>query len=232
MEKIKKDDLENYSKPNPEIVNAESEYKKWVSDIKLRVRQSQIKAAIKVNTELLKFYWYLGNEIVEKQKHAHWGDGFLKRLSNDLMFDFPDIKGFELRNLRRIKQWFLTYNQLDAIRAHLVPELQNMFFSIPWGHHILIMQRCKNIDKALFYIQQTLENNWSRSVLDWQIDSNLYERKGSKISNFSKTLPDVQSDLANQIVKDPYNFTSLPLVKITKKKTYNVVWNTIFIAFC
>lgn len=131
MEKIKKDDLENYSKPNPEIVNAESEYKKWVSDIKLRVRQSQIKAAVKVNTELLKFYWYLGNEIVEKQKHAHWGDGFLKRLSNDLMFDFPDIKGFELRNLRRIKQWFLTYNQLDAIRAHLVPELQNMFFSIP-----------------------------------------------------------------------------------------------------
>ena len=125
------------------------------------------------------------------------------------------VPGAEFRVQR---QWFLTYNQLDAIRAQDVPELQNMFFSIPWGHHILIMQRCKNIDKALFYIQQTLENNWSRSVLDWQIDSNLYERKGSKISNFSKTMPDVQSDLANQIVKDPYNFDFLTISEDYKEK--------------
>ena len=203
---------------NGENVEVTAEYKEWITDIKLRIRQSQIKAAVKINTELLKFYWYLGNGIVEKQKHAHWGDGFLKRLSKDLMTDFPDIKGFELRNLRRIKQWFLTYNQLDTIRAQAVPELQDMFFSIPWGHHILIMQRCKNIDEALFYIQQTLENNWSRGVLDWQIDSNLYERKGSKISNFSKTLPDVQGDLANQIIKDPYNFDFLTISENYKEK--------------
>ena len=195
-----------------------SEYKNWIVDLKLRIRQSQIKAAVKVNTELLRLYWQMGSEIVEKQKNAHWGDGFLKQLSNDLMSDFPDIKGFEVRNLRRMKQWFLTYCQTDTIRTQVVPELQESFFSIPWGHHILIMQRCKDINKAVFYIQQTLENNWSRNVLDWQIDSNLYERRGSKISNFSKVLPDVQSDLANQIIKDPYNFDFLTLNEDYKEK--------------
>lgn len=195
-----------------------SEYKNWIVDLKLRIRQSQIKAAVKVNTELLRLYWQMGSEIVEKQKNAHWGDGFLKQLSNDLMSDFPDMKGFEVRNLRRMKQWFLTYCQTDIIRTQVVPELQESFFSIPWGHHILIMQRCKDINKAVFYIQQTLENNWSRNVLDWQIDSNLYERRGSKISNFSKVLPDVQSDLANQIIKDPYNFDFLTLNEDYKEK--------------
>ena len=195
-----------------------SEYKNWIVDLKLRIRQSQIKAAVKVNSELLRLYWQMGSEIVEKQKNAHWGDGFLKQLSNDLMSDFPDIKGFEVRNLRRMKQWFLTYCQTDIIRTQVVPELQESFFSIPWGHHILIMQRCKDINKAVFYIQQTLENNWSRNVLDWQIDSNLYERRGSKISNFSKVLPDVQSDLANQIIKDPYNFDFLTLNEDYKEK--------------
>lgn len=195
-----------------------SEYKNWIVDLKLRIRQSQIKAAVKVNTELLRLYWQMGSEIVEKQKNAHWGDGFLKQLSKDLISEFPDMKGFEVRNLRRIKQWFLTYCQIDTIRTQVVPELQVTFFSIPWGHHILIMQRCKDINKAIFYIQQTVENNWSRNVLDWQIDSNLYGRKGSKISNFSKVLPDVQSDLANQIIKDPYNFDFLCLNDDYKEK--------------
>lgn len=195
-----------------------SEYKNWIVDLKLRIRQSQIKAAVKVNTELLRLYWQMGIEIVEKQKNAHWGDGFLKQLSNDLMSDFPDMKGFSYRNLRAIKQWFLFYNESFTKWQQVAAILENTFFSIPWGHHILIMQRCKNIDTALFYIQQTLENNWSRNVLDWQIDSNLYERKGSKLSNFSKVLPDVQSDLANQIIKDPYNFDFLSLSENYKEK--------------
>ena len=195
-----------------------SEYKNWIVDLKLRIRQSQIKAAVKVNTELLRLYWQMGSEIVEKHKNAHWGDGFLKQLSNDLMSDFPDMKGFSYRNLRAIKQWFLFYNESFTKWQQVAAILENTFFSIPWGHHILIMQRCKNIDTALFYIQQTLENNWSRNVLDWQIDSNLYERKGSKTCNFSKVLPNVDSDLANQIIKDPYNFDFLSLSENYKEK--------------
>lgn len=217
-----------------------SEYKDWIGELKQRIRQSQIKAAVKVNTELLQLYWQLGGEIVEKQQNAHWGDGFLKQLSADLMTEFPEMKGFSLRNLERIRNWYLFYyehytitaqavpqfgnanrkrvvGKIDAvttkqpasqlgngIRAQVVPQLAESFFSVPWGHHILIMQRCKEMDKALFYIHKTVENNWSRSVLDWQIDSNLFEREGKAVSNFSLTLPKPQSDLAQQITKDPY----------------------------
>lgn len=205
-----------------------SEYKDWIGDLKQRIRQSQIKAAVKVNTELLQLYWQLGGEIVERQQNAKWGDGFLKQLSADLMAEFPEMKGFSYANLRYIKQWYLFYNKkitfcqqlvgkIDAvktkqlvsqseneIRAQFVPQLAETFFSVPWGHHILIMQRCKDMDKALFYIHKTVENNWSRSVLDWQIDSNLFEREGKAVSNFSLTLPKPQSGLAQQITKDPY----------------------------
>ena len=169
-----------------------------------RIRQTQIKAAVKVNTELLKLYWQLGSDIVERQKNAHWGDGFLKQLSQDLSADFPEMSGFSIRNLQLICRWYNFYNEQFTNTKQLVSQLQEDFFSTPWGHHILIMQRCKDTDKALFYIQQTVENNWSRSVLDWQIDSNLYERQGKAISNFTKTLPSPQSDLAQQITKDPY----------------------------
>lgn len=217
-----------------------SEYKHWLGELKQRIRQSQIKAAVKVNTELLQLYWQLGGEIVERQQNAKWGDGFLKQLSEDLNAEFPEMKGFSLRNLERIRNWYLFYyecntitaqavpqlgnanrqqvvGKIDAvttkqpvsqlgngIRAQVVPQLAETFFSVPWGHHILIMQRCKDMDKALFYIHKTLENNWSRSVLDWQIDSNLFEREGKAVSNFSLTLPKPQSDLAQQITKDPY----------------------------
>ena len=212
------------------------EYKNWLGELKQRIRQSQIKAAVRVNTELLQLYWQMGSEIVERQQNAQWGDGFLKQLSADLITEFPEMKGWDERNLRRIKQWYLTYNQEllfraqavpenrqqvvgkidnaigkqpvsqleNEIRAQAVPQLAETFFSVPWGHHILIMQRCKDMDKALFYIHKTVENNWSRSVLDWQIDSNLFEREGKAVSNFSLTLPKPQSDLAQQITKDPY----------------------------
>ena len=195
-----------------------SEYKNWIVDLKLRIRQSQIKAAVKVNTELLQLYWQMGSEIVEKQCKAQWGDGFLKQLSKDLMSEFPDMKGLSYRNLRAIKQWFLFYNESFTNWQQVVANFENTFFSIPWGHHILIMQRCKDMGTALFYLQQTVENNWSRNILDWQIDSKLHERKGSKTCNFSKVLPNVGSDLANQIIKDPYNFDFLSLSENYKEK--------------
>ena len=216
-----------------------SEYKHWLGELKQRIRQSQIKAAVKVNTELIQLYWQLGGEIVERQQNAQWGDGFLKQLSEDLNAEFPEMKGFSIRNLQLICKWHNYYSQyfintkqlvsqlklsqtehlaspsekpfrtqpvpeIDANTKQVVSQFENEFFSIPWGHHILIMQRCKEMDKAMFYIHKTLENNWSRSVLDWQIDSNLFERQGKAVSNFSLTLPKPQSDLAQQITKDPY----------------------------
>lgn len=201
------------------------QYHTWLQDIKKRVRQAQLKAATFVNTALLGFYWNLGADIVEKQKQAAWGSGFLKQLSKDLTAAFPDMKGFSYRNLRAIKQWYLFYFQDDTIMEQPVPQLDEesqpakwqqavaILVQIPWGHNLTIISKCDTAEQALFYVQKTIENNWSRSVLTHQIESDLYGRQGKAITNFKNTLPVPQSDLAGEIIKDPYNFDFLTLTE-------------------
>jgi len=184
-------------------------YSAWLKELKDRVRQVQIKAAVKVNSELLQFYWNLGQDIVEKQKNARWGSGFLKQLSMDLSSEFPDMKGFSERNIKYVRQWFLFYNRNNAIGQQAVAQLTQ----IPWGHNIAIVSKCKNTDEALFYAQKTIQNSWSRSVLVHQIESDLFRREGKAISNFKATLPAPQSDLARETLKDPYNFDFLTLTE-------------------
>jgi predicted nuclease of restriction endonuclease-like (RecB) superfamily len=106
----------------------------------------------------------------------------------------------------------------NAISEQLVPKLETNIFKVPWGHHILILKKIKKIDEALFYINQTVENNWSRSVLEYQIESNLFLRQGKAVTNFKHTMPEIESDLANALLKDPYNFQFLQLEKHAKEK--------------
>ena len=195
-----------------EITNI-TDYKDWLQSLKRRIQQSQIKAAIQVNSELLRLYWQIGKDIVEKQAQAKWGDGFLQTLSADLCKEFPTIKGFSYRNLKSIRQWYLFYNQLDIIGKQVVSQLEVSLFSIPWGHHIMIMQRCKNTQEALFYVHKTIENHWSRSVLEHQIALNLYVRQGKAITNFQHQLPPAMSDLAQELTKDPYIFDFLSITE-------------------
>ena len=190
-----------------------SDYKNWLQTLKGKIQQSQIKAAIQVNSELLRLYWQIGKAIVEKQAKAKWGDGFLQTLSADLCKEFPTMKGFSYRNLKSIRQWFLFYNQEFLIRKQLVSQLEVSLFSIPWGHHIMIMQRCKSIQEALFYVHKTIENHWSRSVLEHQIALNLYARQGKAITNFQQQLPATASDLAQELTKDPYVFDFLSMTE-------------------
>ena len=195
-----------------DIINI-TDYKDWLQDLKGKIQQSQIKAAIQVNSELLRLYWQIGKDIVEKQAQAKWGDGFLQTLSADLCKEFPTMKGFSYRNLKSIRQWYLFYNQLDIIGKQLVSQLEVPLFSIPWGHHIMIMQRCKNTQEALFYVHKTIENHWSRSVLEHQIALNLYVRQGKAITNFQHQLPPAMSDLAQELTKDPYIFDFLSITE-------------------
>jgi len=194
-----------------------TEYKKWIAELKTKFRQAQIKAAIKVNTTLLEFYWELGRDIVEKQKSSNWGSGFLKQLSMDLIAEFPDITGFSKRNLERIRQWYVFYSIAENFTAQVVSHLDNqipdILLQIPWGHNIVIMQKTRSLEEALFYVNKTLENGWSRAVLTHQIESKLFERQGMAITNFAVTLPKPQSDLAGQLIKDPYNFDFLTLTE-------------------
>ena len=197
----------------------DSDYRVWVESLGKRFRQSQIKAAVSVNSEMLRFYWELGRDIVEMHAEQRWGDKLMRNLSKDLCNTIPDATGLTVRNIYYCKRFYSLYNQLfanvpqvgakidDSDARQIVPQVVAQLFSIPWGHHRYIMDKCDNdAQKAMFYVRQTLENGWSRAVLLNWMDSNLYERQGKALTNFKTTMPDVNSDLAQEITKDPYNF--------------------------
>lgn len=191
----------------------DKEYKKFLVELKEKVKNSQLKAAIKVNYELLNLYWELVKKITEKQKEYSWGDSFISNLSNDLKKEFPDMKGFSVQNLKNIRYWYLFYAEylIGLQPVSQLKKIENKIKSIPWGHNQRIMYKCKSVREAIFYVEKTIENGWSRTILEHQIDSKLYERLGSAISNFDSRLPKVQSELAKQTIKDPYNFDFLTL---------------------
>lgn len=193
------------------LIKTDNEYKSWIGDLKLRIRQSQIKAAVKVNIELIRMYWELGKDIVEMQSESKWGGGFFKELSQDLKDAFPDMEGFSVSNLKYMKRMYLSYNQSNTIRQQVADELQERLFSIPWWHHIILISKCKSVDEALFYIRKIMEHGWSRNMLLNILSTDLYQREGKAVSNFASRLPPPQSDLAQEITKDPYNFDFLTL---------------------
>ena len=195
-------------------IRTDQHYQSWLKVLKQSFLQAQLKAAIRVNSTLLEFYWQLGHDIVEKQKTSQWGDGFLPQLSEDLSCEFPDVKGFSYRNLKYVRQWYSFYTGTPAIGQQAVAQL----VQIPWGHNLVIVSKCKSPAEALFYAEHTRQHGWSRNVLVHQIESGLYQREGKAISNFSQTLPPVQSDLARQSLKDPYVFEFLSLSKDYKER--------------
>ncbi len=205
-------------------ITTSKEYKEWLKKIKEKILRGQLKAAVRLNSELLVLYWQLGSMIVEKQLKSKWGDGLLKQLSKDLQSEFSQISGFSETNLKYIRKWYLFYCQAHEISQQAVDQLPapksqqtvdliipTQLASIPWGHHIQILTKCKSLPEALFYIQKTIENNWSRNVLVHQIESGLHKRKKSEVNNFPLTLPKPQSDLANQTLKNTYVFDFLTL---------------------
>lgn len=190
-----------------EIIKTET-YKNWIADLKIRYRQSQIKASVAVNGELLKFYFELGKDISEKQFANTYGSSFYKTLSTDLINEFPDAKGLSPTNLKYAFYFYSLYKDEVENRPQLVDDL----CKIPWGHHRFIIDKINGDTlKAIFYVYQTIQNNWSRNVLLNFIDSNLYERQGRAVSNFTQKLPVPAGDLAQQITKDPYSFDFLTL---------------------
>lgn len=166
---------------------------------------------------MLQFYWELGADMVVKQTQFAWGSGFMNQLSTDLMREFPEIKGFSVRNLKYIRQWHLFYADPSLIGQQPVAQLTRpsvpQIFAIPWGHNLAILTKCKERTEAIYYVQATQTYGWSRSVLMHQIESGLWQREGKAITNFEQTLPAAQSDLAHQMLKDPYKFDFLSLSK-------------------
>lgn len=210
----------------------DKDYAQWVEDLSVRYRQSQVRASVKVNREMLRYYWELGRDIEEMHVEDRWGQGVIKNLAIDLQHRNPNATGLSRTNIYYAKKFYLLYSQYFDIVPQVVGQLEKLesshiarqkqssenipqvvgqldeiLFSIPWGHHRFLMDRySKEPAKAFYYVRKTMEEGWSRDVMLNHMDSNLYEREGKALTNFKNTLPEVTSELAQELTKDPYNF--------------------------
>jgi predicted nuclease of restriction endonuclease-like (RecB) superfamily len=182
----------------------DSEYTEWLLNLKDKIRTTQLKAALSANSVVIRLYWELGKEIYEKHVISKWGNAVVDSLAADLKNEFPTIGGFSRRNLFYMKSFYMFYKEDFE-------KVQQLVAQIPWGHNIVIFSKVNDVSEAMFYLTNTLENSWSRDILNMQIDTSLFKRQGNGITNFKQTLPKPGSDLAHQTLKDPYLFDFLTL---------------------
>lgn len=198
--------MEKLLSKNEESLSLDPNYVEFLASVKARLKTAQIRAALASNSEQIQFYWELGTDLIDRQKNYKWGENFLDQFSRDMRGANPGMQGFSVRNLYRMKKF-----------AHLYPNpkiLPQAVAKLPWGNISSLIHMVKDGEIRNWYAEQTLKNGWSRSVMEIQIESGLYERQGllnSKQTNYREHLPIPQSDLANEILKDPYNFDFLTI---------------------
>jgi predicted nuclease of restriction endonuclease-like (RecB) superfamily len=178
-------------------------YNAFLKDLKERIRSAQIKAALAVNRELVLLYWTIGRDILAQQQRHGWGAKVIDRLATDLHHAFPKTQGFSPRNLKYMRAFAAAWPEESIV--------QQLVAQIPWGHNVRLLDAVKDPAEREWYIRKTIEHGWSRPILEFQIESDLYRRQGKAVTNFTRTLPPLQSDLAGQILKDPYHFDFLTL---------------------
>ncbi len=199
-------------------------YDEFLKALKERIRNSQVRAALAVNQELIQLYWEVGKFIVQQQKEYSWGQGVIEHLARDLKKSFPGLKGFSARNLWRMRAFYLAYTaelpeDLEKSNALDGQNLPQAVAEIPWGHNIILLEKEKDPHIRLWYAQATVEYGWSRNILVLQLENQLYQRQGKATTNFQQTLPAPQSDLAQQSIKDPYLFDFLTWPKAREAVT-------------
>jgi len=201
-------------------------YIEMLKSLKEKIRQARQRTILSVNKETLKIYWEIGNIILIQQKQEGWGAKIIDKLAADLMSEFPDMKGFSVRNIKYMRAFAEAFpNFVQQAAAPLqndenqsITIVQQLAAQLPWGHHQLLLDKIKNKKEHIFYIKKTIENGWSRNVLLHQIESGLYKAQGSLINNFPNTIPAYQSELTQQVFKDPYNFDFIMLGERAKEK--------------
>ncbi|MFQ4136272.1 DUF1016 N-terminal domain-containing protein [Nodosilinea sp. PGN35] len=182
--------------PKQSSLFSDDNYADFLNGLKSRIRTAQVKAALAVNQELIHLYWQIGNEILPRQQDQGWGGKVIERLAKDLKREFPDISGFSQTNLKYMRAFAEAYSE-EEIGQRSVGQL-------PWRHNIALLTKLKEQQARLWYAHKAVENGWSRDILVMQIESDLFARLGGAVTNFERVLPAPQSDLAQQLVKDPY----------------------------
>lgn len=178
-------------------------YERFVTAIKQRIRTAQVKAALAANSELILHYWEVGHDILANQKREGWGTKVIDRLAADLQREFPNLGGYSARNLKYMRAFAAAWPDREFV--------QQLAAQIPWGHNCALLDRLSDPKTRAFYIRKTIEHGWSRPVLIHQLDTELHRRLGKAPTKFSLTLLPVQSDLARELLKDPYIFKPAPL---------------------
>jgi predicted nuclease of restriction endonuclease-like (RecB) superfamily len=191
--------------PKQSSLFPDDDYAAFLDSLKRRIRIAQVQAALAVNQELILLYWQIGHEILTRQEEQGWGSKVIDRLAKDLKREFPDINGFSSRNLKYMRSFARAYPENEIV--------QRCVAQLPWRHNIALLEKLKNTEERLWYAYKAIENGWSRDILVMQIESNLFARLGGAITNFERSLPSPQSDLAQQLIKDPYNFDFLTLAE-------------------
>lgn len=189
--------------PDQIPVSGPTGYAALLQNLKERIRTARLNAALAVNQELILLYWSIGRDILERQEEEGWGAKVIDRLANDLRRDFPEMTGLSGRNLRYMRAFAEAYPDREFV--------QQVVARLPWGHNVRLIEAVKAEAERAWYARQAIEHGWSRNVLAHQIDSGLYQRQGKALTNFARTLPAGQSELAQELIKDPYSFDFLSL---------------------
>jgi predicted nuclease of restriction endonuclease-like (RecB) superfamily len=189
-----------------EMVKSQSlpgNYQALLQELKQRIRESQLRASVAVNRELVLLYWRIGRDILIRQERERWGAKVIDRLAADLKKAFPEMKGFSPRNLKYMRAFAETWPDEEFV--------QQVAAQIPWFHNCVLLDKLQRQEDRIWYAKATIQHGWSRNVLVHQIETSLHKRSGTAVTNFDRTLPSPQSDLAQQITKDPYTFDFLRL---------------------
>jgi predicted nuclease of restriction endonuclease-like (RecB) superfamily len=193
-----------------DLISTSKSYQDLLARLKNQIRTAQVRAAVAVNQELVLLYWGIGREILERQASEGWGSKVVDRLAHDLRAEFSDMKGLSRTNLLYMRSFAETWPDESIV--------QQVVGRIPWGHNVRLLDMVKDREERLWYANAAIANGWSRNILVLQIESGLFRRQGKAITNFKATLPAPQSDLAQQLIKDPYNFDFLTLTSEAQER--------------
>jgi predicted nuclease of restriction endonuclease-like (RecB) superfamily len=191
------------------IILMPADYAAFIDDLKSRIRQERLKTILAANNALILMYWDIGAAILKKQKNEGWGAKVIDRMAHDLKEEFPDMKGFSPRNLKYMRKFAESWSNFEIV--------QRTVAQIPWRSNIALIDKIKDTTERLWYAQKTIENGWSRDVLVFQIESQLHKRIGQTANNFDVALPPMDSDMTNQVFKDPYIFDFLGTADIRRE---------------
>ena len=185
------------------LIDPPAGYADWLADLKGRIHGAQQRATLAVNRELVLLYWQIGRDILQRQAAQGWGAKVIERLAQDLRAEFPEMKGFSRANLMYMRAFAQAWPDAEIV--------QQAVGQLPWGHNLVLLTQLKDPELRLAYAQNAIAHGWSRNVLNIHIETRRLERSGQAITNFEARLPQPQSDLARESLKDPYRFDFLGL---------------------